>query len=168
MKNNEWITLALGIIIIIFFAWLGGVFTLFKSMATNQPQPMNQNQQATKVPDVSGKNISNDPKLQIIEVQAGTGAAAKTSSHVYVKYTGMLQNGTIFDQGSFDFVLGGGTVIKGWEMGLLGMKAGGKRRLVIAPDYAYGPQDVKNPQTGQVLIPANSTLVFDVELTDVK
>lgn len=87
---------------------------------------------------------------------------AKAGDTVQVHYTGKLTDGTVFDTSlnrgaPFEFVLGGGRVIKGWDEGIVGMRVGDKRRLVIPPDLAYGPN-------GQGPIPANATLVFDVQL----
>jgi len=116
---------------------------------------------------VSGNDISTDPKIKIIDVAVGTGTVATKNSHVYVNYTGMLEDGKKFDSSydrgvPIDFVLSTGRVIKGWDLGLIGMKVGGKRRLVISPEYAYGTEGVEG------VIPGNSTLVFDVELVNVK
>lgn len=162
MKQNEIITLCVGIIIVVFFVWIGkpSLSAVFKINSTMD--------QKSTLPAVSGINISADPKLQIIEVSAGAGALVAKGSHVYVNYVGMLENGTKFDSSydrgtPIDFTVGIGKVIKGWDLGLLGMKVGGKRRLVIDPDYAYGPTGI--PDAG---IPGNSTLVFDLELVDVK
>ena len=95
----------------------------------------------------------------------GTGAEAKTGSLVSVQYTGKLQNGTVFDtsvgEATIQFPLGQGYVIQGWELGIMGMKVGGKRLLIIPPNMAYGDKD-NGP------IPANSTLIFEVELVGVK
>jgi peptidylprolyl isomerase/FKBP-type peptidyl-prolyl cis-trans isomerase FkpA len=82
-----------------------------------------------------------------------------------VHYTGTLTNGTQFDssvgKSPYTFVLGSGTVIKGWEQGLVGMKAGGKRQLTIPPSLGYGSVDKGR-------IPPNSTLKFDVELVKIQ
>ena len=102
------------------------------------------------------------------DVRVGTGAEAVTGARVFVNYTGWLYNpggvdgkGTAFDAGvGFNFVLGT-TVIAGWNQGIPGMRVGGLRRLVIPPELGYGSADF-GP------IPANSTLVFDVELTAVQ
>lgn len=101
------------------------------------------------------------------------GTEAVKGDMVMVHYTGKLTNGTVFDSSigrgePFGFVLGAGMVIPGWEKGILGMKVGEKKTLTIAPEDAYGPQGVSNPATGEVIIPANATLVFDVELVDIK
>jgi FKBP-type peptidyl-prolyl cis-trans isomerase FkpA len=87
---------------------------------------------------------------------------------VKVHYTGWLTNGKKFDSSvdrkePFEFKLGGGQVIKGWDEGVAGMKVGGKRRLEIPSELGYGSRGV-----GNGLIPPNSTLIFDVELLDVK
>src|ERR1041384_1953017 len=87
----------------------------------------------------------------------GSGAAAAAGHPVTVGYTGWLANGTKFDGGSYPFVLGRGDVIAGWDEGIVGMKVGGFRKLVIPPNLAYGGQ-ANGP------IPANSVLVFNVQL----
>ncbi|EFJ53031.1 hypothetical protein VOLCADRAFT_55081, partial [Volvox carteri f. nagariensis] len=94
------------------------------------------------------------------------GKLAKPGQKVLVRYTGRLKsNGKVFDksgQKPFQFRLGVGEVIKGWDLGVEGMRVGDKRRLVIPPQLAYGAAGVKGT------IPSNSTLEFDVELVDVK
>ena len=103
----------------------------------------------------------------------GKGKEAVAGKTVDVNYTGWLhdakapnQRGKQFDssvgRGPFSFPLGGGRVIKGWDEGVAGMKVGGKRTLVIPPELAYGPRGAGG------VIPPNATLVFDVELLDVK
>ena len=92
----------------------------------------------------------------------GTGAEAKAGNALTVHYIGTLTSGKVFDSSvdrgvPFSFTLGAGQVIRGWDEGLMGMKEGGRRTLVIAPDYGYGPNGV-GP------IPANSVLIFEVEL----
>ena len=100
--------------------------------------------------------------VQVQDEVLGEGAAAKAGDTVTVHYIGTLTDGKVFDSSvdrgePFSFTLGAGQVIKGWDEGLVGMKEGGKRILTIAPDYGYGAQGV-GP------IPANSTLIFQVEL----
>lgn len=112
--------------------------------------------------------------LQKIDVKQGTGAEAVSGKPVVVHYTGWLydpsktdQKGAKFDSSKdrgqpFSFPLGGGRVIKGWDEGVAGMKVGGQRTLVIPPDYGYGARGAGG------VIPPNATLIFDVELLDVK
>lgn len=97
----------------------------------------------------------------------GTGTEAVPGKSVTVNYVGMLPNGQVFDASAshgqpFTFTLGAGQVIKGWDQGIAGMKVGGKRRLIIPASLAYGNQAVGG------VIPANATLVFDIELLGVK
>ncbi len=105
--------------------------------------------------------------LEIIDHEVGTGDEAESGKRVSVHYTGTLTNGSKFDSSldrgdPFQFVLGGGQVIKGWDQGVLGMKVGGKRRLTIPPDLGYGARGYPP------VIPANSTLIFEIELLAVR
>jgi FKBP-type peptidyl-prolyl cis-trans isomerase len=111
----------------------------------------------------SGSTINGT--LQIDELVVGTGATAAVGDTVSVHYTGMFTNGTVFDssaaRGPFQFRIGAGRVIPGFEQGIVGMKVGGKRRLTIPPNLAYGAAG--SPPT----IPGNATLVFDVDLVSI-
>ncbi len=107
-------------------------------------------------------------ELQLEDIVVGTGASPKQGQTVVVHYTGWLTNGKKFDSSvdrgePFEFKIGVGQVIQGWDQGVLTMKIGGKRKLTIPPELAYGDQDV-----GGGLIPANSTLIFEVELLGLK
>ncbi len=108
-----------------------------------------------------------DPRLKIQDVVVGKGREAKDGRMVYVLYSGTLMNGTEFDSNDkggkppFNFILGGGAVIKGWDLGLVGMKVGGKRILTIPADLAYGSGG------GGDRIPPNSDLKFTVQLLEV-
>ncbi len=103
-------------------------------------------------------------ELKIIDERLGTGPVANTGDRLSMNYKGTLLNGNVFDQSygraPFDFSLGAGEVIEGWDKGIVGMKVGGKRKLVIPASMAYKDQD-------KGTIPPNSTLVFEVELLSV-
>jgi len=104
--------------------------------------------------------------LKIADLTVGTGTEAKIGDTVTVNYVGTLDDGTKFDSSydrkqPFSFLLGAGQVIKGWDMGVLGMKVGGKRELTIPPDLGYGSQGAGS------VIPPNATLHFTVELLSV-
>jgi len=105
--------------------------------------------------------------LEYIEVEAGTGTQAEAGKTVSVHYTGKFQDGKVFDSSvsrgePIKFPLGQGRVIKGWNEGIALMKVGTKAQLIIPPDLAYGERGAGG------VIPPNATLVFDVELVDVK
>ncbi len=104
--------------------------------------------------------------LQIDDLLVGDGPAARRGQRVEVHYTGWLTDGTKFDSSHdrgqpFGFRLGAGEVILGWDDGVVGMQVGGKRRLTIGPDLAYGRRGMRG------VIPPNATLVFEVELMGV-
>lgn len=109
----------------------------------------------------------NSDQLQITDETIGTGATAEDGDTVTVNYVGSLTDGTVFDASAnhgtdgFTFTLGAGQVIAGWDQGIAGMKEGGTRKLVIPASLAYGDRAVGN------VIPANSTLIFEVELVKV-
>mmetsp|Transcript_6686 Transcript_6686/g.18888 ORF Transcript_6686/g.18888 Transcript_6686/m.18888 type:complete len:110 (+) Transcript_6686:66-395(+) len=101
--------------------------------------------------------------LQMEDILVGNGATASVGQKVSVHYTGWLTNGTKFDSSldrgrPFQFNLGGGEVIQGWDQGVQGMKIGGKRKLTIPPHLGYGASGAGG------VIPPNATLVFEVEL----
>jgi len=102
--------------------------------------------------------------LEIVDINIGYGKQARSGNMISVNYIGSLVNGKEFDssygRGPFQFPLGAGMVIKGWDEGVVGMKVGGKRRLIIPSNLGYGNRGVGG-------IPANSTLIFDIELLEV-
>ena len=129
-------------------------------MTATRPNP----NAPTKVTGAGTKTASG---LQYWDIRVGTGATAAAGQKVKVHYTGWLTNGKKFDSSvgtghPFEFTLGNGEVIKGWDEGVAGMKVGGKRQLRIPPDLAYGEKGYPG------VIPPNSTLIFDVELVGIQ
>jgi len=114
------------------------------------------------------KSMTTTPSgLAYKDEKVGSGPAAKAGQTASVQYTGWLPDGTKFDSSRdrnepFQFPLGAGRVIKGWDEGVVGMHVGGRRQLVIPPSLAYGERGAGG------VIPPNATLVFDVELLGVK
>lgn len=116
--------------------------------------------------DKGKKLATTSTGLKYVELNKGKGREARNGSHVEVHYVGTLLNGKQFDSSRdrdspFTFQLGSGSVIRGWDQGIAGMKIGGRRKLIIPPELGYGSQ-------GKGQIPPNSTLVFDVELLSVR
>lgn len=111
-------------------------------------------------------------QVQAQEVTVGTGAEATPGSEVSVLYVGQLTDGTVFDSSAahgnqpLTFVLGAEGMIPGFQIGVNGMKEGGERLIAIPPSLGYGAQEIKDA-SGKVIIPANSTIIFDVKLVKV-
>ena len=130
------------------------------------------NQSSNSAGQSASQPVTSQSGLQIQDEVMGTGTVAVAGNMVTVNYTGMLTDGKVFDSNidpkfnhvqPFPFVLGAGQVIQGWDEGVAGMKVGGKRKLTIPPELGYG-----NQNAGNGLIPPNSTLIFEVELLNVK
>ena len=106
--------------------------------------------------------------LKIEDIIIGDGGEAKNFNKVVVNYTGTLEDETVFDSSlnpgrePFTFTLGVGSVIKGWDLGVKGMKVGGKRKLTIPPELGYGDQGAGN------VIPPRATLIFEIDLLEVE
>jgi FKBP-type peptidyl-prolyl cis-trans isomerase FkpA len=138
-------------------------FLIFKEQ-TNKPIASEEIASGFTLSDAA---VTTDSGLIYDDLVVGEGAAAKAGDTVNVTYTGYLTDGTVFDSNlesgqPFEFQLGAGYVIPGWDEGLVGMQVGGNRLLVIPPDLAYG-------STGSSgVIPANATLTFSVTLNEIK
>ncbi len=114
----------------------------------------------------NSQNTNMTQTFTAVDTKVGNGPIATSGNELTVHYVGTLSDGQVFDSSRtrgtpFKFTLGGGNVIRGWDEGLVGMRVGGVRKLVISPEYGYGSQAI-GP------IPPNSTLYFEVELLDAK
>ncbi|MEK7604820.1 MAG: FKBP-type peptidyl-prolyl cis-trans isomerase [Patescibacteria group bacterium] len=166
------IATALALVVIVAFFMFPGL-SPFRHAATEQAQTAAVDDalstlptdQTTPTMPTDGQDIT---QLMMQDTAVGTGDTAAAGDTVTVNYVGALTNGTVFDASAnhggdgFTFTLGAGQVIKGWDQGIAGMKVGGKRVLMIPADLAYGSQAVGN------VIPANSALIFEVELLKVQ
>ncbi len=141
---------------------LTAVFMLAQSTAKKSTTPN------TSAPTkVTGDGVKTASGLIYWDIRVGNGEVAKEGSRVRVHYTGWLTSGKKFDSSvdagtPFDFRIGNGEVIKGWEEGVAGMKVGGKRQLRIPAELGYGAAGYPG------VIPANATLIFDVQLLAVQ
>ncbi len=148
LEQKEWIAIVISLFVVGFFFMFGpSLMSIFTSNTNIQMD-------------------STKPKVVSTDVVVGTGDEALTGNRVTVHYTGRFVDGKVFDSSvtrgePFQFVLGGGQVIKGWDEGIVGMRVGGKRTLSIPPELGYGMNDY-GP------IPGGSTLIFDVELLKVE
>ena len=125
-----------------------------------------QEQAGTKGTRVAAKTVTTASGLKYTDVKVGSGASPVKGKQVKVHYTGTLENGKKFDSSvdrnePFNFVIGVGQVIAGWDEGVMSMKVGGKRKLIIPSKLGYGARGAGGD------IPPNATLLFDVELLDV-
>ena len=147
LDTKEWVATVIAVFVVGFFFVFGGQLV---SIFTNN----------------SNKSVIVSPQVSLNDFSVGTGDLAIAGSRVVVHYTGRFVDGKVFDSSltkgePFQFVLGSGQVIKGWDQGIVGMRVGGKRTITIPPELGYGPKDY-GP------IPGNSTLIFDVELLKVE
>ena len=189
-KLNPMKDVLVSLSIVLFFSTILIVSAIFngnssQSTAIAAPNPAVQSQQAKISTEVqptatlaantlqeisqmsSEKTITTPSGLQYVDVVVGKGDSPVPGNTVVVHYTGKLTNGNVFDSSvergkPFAFKIGVGQVIKGWDEGVMTMKVGGKRTLTIPPDLAYG----KSGAGG--VIPPDSTLIFDVELLEIK
>ncbi len=167
------IATALALVVVIMFFILPGLspFGQSQQQAAAADQSA-QALQAAEQPGAASTTTTTMPteitQLMMKDDVVGTGAVATAGDSVTVNYVGALTNGTVFDASAnhgsagFTFTLGAGQVIKGWDQGVAGMKEGGKRTLLIPASLAYGSQAVGDA------IPANSALIFQVELVKVQ
>ncbi|MDB4947206.1 MAG: FKBP-type peptidyl-prolyl cis-trans isomerase [Labilithrix sp.] len=140
-----------------------------RAAASNSAQPSDPPPEASAAASAKGADPAppSDEKLGIKDVTVGKGPEAKAGDTVSVHYVGTTPDGKEFDSSKkhgkpFDFPLGAGRVIKGWDQGVAGMKVGGKRKLTVPPSLGYGARGFPP------VIPPNSTLLFDVELLEIK
>ena len=142
------------------------LFSCHKSHDNKTTEITENKMQESKEISNLGEEIKTASGLVFIDEIIGTGKNPKTGDKVVVHYTGTLENGTKFDSSidrdrPFEFTIGIGRVIKGWDEGGASMKVGGKRKLIIPSNLGYGSRDMGT-------IPPNSTLLFDIELIEIK
>ena len=149
LKKEEWIAVAIGLGLVGYVFFSAPVRSLF----SNNFSDTNMRESLPKT------------GVESQDLDRGDGKVAETGDIVTAHYIGRLPNGTVFDSSyekhPIKFTLGVGEVIRGWDEGIVGMSVGGRRVLKIAPDYGYGSTAVGS-------VPANSTLIFEVELIDVE
>jgi FKBP-type peptidyl-prolyl cis-trans isomerase len=157
-------TIVIGIIVILLV--IVGAAVFMRKAPAAAPATTGTPTQTTGTPTATGDQV------QAQEVSVGSGSQAAPGSVVSVLYVGKLQDGTVFDSSAahnnepLTFQLGSQGLIAGFQVGVNGMKEGGERLIAIPPALGYGTQDVKDA-SGKVIIPANSTLIFDVKLVKV-
>ncbi len=167
--------IVIGVVVIIVVAV--GLYFIIKSSSTAPATTTTQTQQTTPTdntaPTTTTTNASSSTQVQAQDVTVGTGAEATPGSIVSVLYVGKLPDGTVFDSSAahgnkpLTFTLGTQGLIPGFQIGVNSMKVGGERLMAIPPTLGYGANDVKD-STGKVIIPGNSTIVFDVKLMNVQ
>ena len=148
LNKNQWIAVFAGLALLAYILYAGPIMNLF----------------STSTQDTVANSLQEG--LSIEDTTVGTGSIAEAGDNLTVHYTGTLEDGKVFDSSldrntPFIFTLGQGQVIRGWDEGLVGMRVGGRRIIIISPEYGYGAQGVGT-------IPPNSVLKFEIELLDVK
>ena len=150
-------------------AWIGGLLLAMALLvlACGPESALVTSPSTSTTTTTEGETMVTDSGLQYTEVQAGSGPVPQAGDIVSVHYTGTLTNGVVFDSSyqrnePLSFPLGAGMVIPGWDEGIGLMHQGGKARLTIPPELAYGERGAGG------VIPPNATLIFDVELVDVR
>ena len=134
----------------------------------NSPIPLPTSAPTAAATSPSSSAVTPPPitKLLIEDTQVGTGSPAASGNTITVNYTGMFVNGKVFDSSQgrepLTVEIGTGKVIAGWDQGIIGMKVGGRRRLIIPPSLAYGEKGAGG------VIPPNAALIFDIDLLEVK
>lgn len=170
LETREWIGVAIAVVAATVLFFGNDIKTsLFGTTAKTsgvQEAVLNESGTSTPANQITATNISTVKGIEIYDLKEGTGLEATAGKKVTTHYIGTFTDNTKFDSSldrnkPYEFVLGRGEVIKGWDIGIAGMKVGGIRALVISPEYAYGPKAIGS-------IPANSTLIFQVQLLDVK
>jgi FKBP-type peptidyl-prolyl cis-trans isomerase FkpA len=140
------------------------VVTVLSAMCA-MPVMAAQEQAGAKGKTAAAKAVTTASGLKYVDVKVGSGASPVKGKQVKVHYTGTLENGKQFDSSvgkePFSFLIGVGQVIPGWDEGVMGMKVGGKRKLIIPSKLGYGSAGAGG------VIPPDATLLFDVELLDV-
>ena len=148
------------LIVLLAIVFLWALINWSKNFNTNKiMEPISDNNEQA--------NTTQGNELKIEVLSEGEGIAAKNGDNVSVHYVGTLEDGIKFDSSldrgvPFDFDLGASQVIKGWDLGVLGMKVGEKRKLIIPADLAYGENGIPG------VIPPNATLIFEVELLEIR
>lgn len=163
------IAVALALVVVVTFFVLPGFspFGRYEAGPSEQAQALQIQEQDQSTMPTNPQEIT---QLMMNDSVVGTGTVAEAGDTVTVQYVGRLTDGKIFDASAnhtetasgFTFTLGAGQVIKGWDQGVAGMKEGGKRQLLIPASLAYGERAMGD------VIPANSALIFDVELVKVE
>jgi FKBP-type peptidyl-prolyl cis-trans isomerase len=159
LSKKEWIAVALALVFVAYMFFGGNIMDLFSSFkGTNQTAMVNE----------TATNMAGNGGIETKDVAVGTGPEVQNGMEVAVNYVLKLSDGTVIQDSKevnagqpFKFVAGAGQLIKGWEMGILGMKVGSKRMIVIPPELGYGSQQV-GP------IPPDSTLIFEIEVVSAK
>jgi len=150
LNRNQWIGVAVAMAVLVYLFFSGPLMNLFTPNIQNETE---------------NNMTTTETGFKAEDVTVGTGELAQTGNTVRAHYVGKLTNGQVFDSSldrgtPIEFTLGVGQVIRGWDEGIVGMREGGKRILTIAPEFGYGDRAVG-------AIPANSVLVFEVELVDI-